>query len=194
MDSRLAFHRHIIDVSQKVRKLSYVFRQLRHAVDSKVMRNIYLALCHSVLSYGSTIWGCAAKSHLIMLERAQRLILKVSHCKPRLYPTKQLYRECKILTVRQTYILATILRQHSLLNFSSEHPLANTRRHHAVCVVFSGSTKFCRKFFKYQGGRLYNMANKLLNVYSKTKFHCGTIVSDWLQKFDYTETEYILTK
>jgi hypothetical protein len=194
LDSRLSFQSHILSIAQRVRKLTFVFKQLRHIVDEKLMRNIYLALCHSIVSYCITIWGGAAKSHMIVLERAQRLILKVGHGKPRLYPTADLYTDYNVLTVRQTYLFAVIMRQHSLVPFNKDHPLANTRRYYKICNLTSGRSKVFRRSFSYQGCRQYNLANKNLNIYPRTSTICRNILKSWLQTKNYDELEEMIAK
>lgn len=192
IDDNLNFNEHISNVSKRIRKLTYVFKNLRHVADSKVMRTVYLALCQSVLTYCISSWGGAAKTHLLELERAQRLILKISLFKPRLFPTTDLYQQAEVLTVRQLYVLATILRQHASLNYSSFNPVLKRRRFHQVCQARPARTSFSRYFFFFQGPRLYNIANKLLTIYPRTKIECRRKVSKWLLTLTYDDTEKLL--
>ncbi|CAB3251301.1 unnamed protein product [Arctia plantaginis] len=99
MDSRLRFHEHISTLSGRMRKLIYVFKNLRQVADDKLRRSVYFALAQSLLTYCITTWGGAPRSTLLELERAQRAVLKVSLTLPFRYPTSLLYKKAKVLTV-----------------------------------------------------------------------------------------------
>jgi hypothetical protein len=131
LDKNLSFNHHIHKIAQRTRKLLYVFKQLRHGADARTLKNVYLTLSLSIVTYCLTSWGGAAKSKLIELERAQRLILKVCLFKPRLFPTATLYQEAEVLTVRQLFILLTILRKHSQINYERDK-LKTARRSYNV--------------------------------------------------------------
>lgn len=193
IDYLLSFKEHITSLTQRVRKLIYIFKKLRHVLDFKLFKSLYLSLCQSILSYGISSWGGAAKTHMLQLERVQRLILKVSLSKPRLYSTISLYRDTKLLSVRQIYVLATVLRQHGKIIFNTHHPNAHRRRHYMVCDPKLFKTSFAHRFFCHQGPRLYNLLNKSLNIYSMVKYKCKDTVVTWLITKTYDETEKLLT-
>lgn len=107
---------HIISLTNRIRRLLQIFRNLRDAADSTTVKNVYYSLCQSLLTYCITIWGGTATSHLLKLERAQRAVIKVMFRKPRLYNTNKLYEECRLLTVRQLFIFNTVIRYHKCLD------------------------------------------------------------------------------
>lgn len=192
IDHNLNFYEHIKALTKKVRKLSFVFKQLRHVADSNVMKMVYVSLCQSLLMYCITTWGGAAKTFMLEAERAQRMILKICNFKPRLHPTSALYEECGVLTVRQLFILASVVKQHQLVEYPLHLGIVNSRREYMVCEHFMGRTSFINKFFIYQGGRLYNKINRFCHIHSKTKRECKKVVSCWLQKLNYENTEDLL--
>ncbi|KAJ8737493.1 hypothetical protein PYW08_000088 [Mythimna loreyi] len=100
IDNQLSWSKQIGAVTTRVRKLMFVFKNLRNIADHNTIRCVYFALCQSILSYCIVAWGVATKSHLIKLERAQRGILKVAFAKPFRYPTDRLYQDCKVLRGR----------------------------------------------------------------------------------------------
>ncbi|PZC80534.1 hypothetical protein B5X24_HaOG214575 [Helicoverpa armigera] len=53
-------------------------KKLRDCSPLDVLRTVYYALCQSVIQYCIRIWGSAGKSTFIILERAQRALIKVS--------------------------------------------------------------------------------------------------------------------
>lgn len=190
IDTNLNFRKHIELLCKRVRKLMYIFKNLRHIADYKLIKQVYLALCQSVLTYCITSWGGTAKSILLPLERAQRAILKVATFRPFRFPTHQLYTACKILTVRQLFILQTILYQHSELPFD---PVSQTRRRKDL-VCFEPQTRhaFAHRFYVFLGPFLYNKVNKILNIYSVNYYKCSTLLSEYLLNLDYADTEKLL--
>lgn len=192
IDRNLNFKEHTHSVAQRVRKLIFVFKQMRHSADGKILRMVYTALCQSIVSYCITSWGGASKTHLFRLERAQRIVLKICLFKPILFPTTELYRQSEVLTVRQIYILHTVLKQHSMVSCKRDHSTYSARRHYVVCKAVSARTSFKQRFFCFQGGRLYNKINKILNIVPQCKVECKKSVTRWLLAFDYSETEELL--
>lgn len=110
IDEHLTWAKHIEILSGRIRKLMYIFKRLRGSAQSRTLKLVYFALCQSNLSYCASTWGTACKTTTIKLERAQRAVIKVAFQKPYRYPTDQLYKETKLMTVRQLAIEATILK------------------------------------------------------------------------------------
>lgn len=88
IDQNLNFQMHIDMTASRVRKLIYVFKNLRHVAEARLIKRVYLALCQSIISYCISSWGGASVSALLPLEIAQRAVLKVCTFRPRLYPTQ----------------------------------------------------------------------------------------------------------
>lgn len=191
LDNTLSFHLHIDTLASRIRKLIYVFKNLRHVADSRIMKTVYFALCQSLISYCITVWGGANKTSMLRIERAQRAVLKVSNYLPFLFPTKELYERNEVLTVRQLFILNTILRKHSLLTYNPAL-FEGKRRKHAVCPSIRFHTAFARRHFDFLGNYLYNKINKSLSIYALPKQLCKKKLSAWLQKLDYDATEQLL--
>ena len=145
VDTHMRFQSHIDSLNARLRKLMCVFKATRKVLDDKFKKIIFLALTQSLLSYCITSWGGAPKSSLIDLERA---ILKVSYQLPYRYPTHQLYSDTGVLTVRQLFLLATVLKQHSLLEYQPSLTV-DRRRVYPVDRRLSLSirTKISRRFF-----------------------------------------------
>lgn len=194
LDERLTFVPQIEQLTGRIRKLIYVFKHLRHVAEPKTLKTVYYALCQSLIGYCVSSWGGAGISNLLRLERAQRAVLKVCTFKPFLYPTKELYEYCEVLTVRQLFILQIILRQHTHISKSghlSSSGLQATRRVKFPLGV-TRRTSFSQRFFCFLGRFLYAKANKILTIDHKNKYECKKIVTDWLLKLTYEETENLL--
>lgn len=190
-DNRLSFGEHIHNIAQKVRKLTYIFRKLRHVADRKTLIMVYYALIQSIVTYCITTWGGTDKTKLLKLERAQRLILKVTFFKPRLFSTWKLYQDTGVLTVRQLFILFSVLRQHKdLLAFKPD--IINKRRHYAVIKTYKTKTSFAQRFYNFIGPRLYNQINKFKKTSNCSTQQFKRKVTSWLLELDYQKTEELL--
>lgn len=191
IDDRLNFRCHVDMIASRVRKLMSIFKNLRCVADSKLIKTVYYALCQSVLTYCISVWGGTAKSTILKLERAQRGILKVCMSLPYRHPTTELYEKCGVLTVRQLYILQTIIKQHSTLKYEP-NIINSKRRKDIVCTQKKFNCTFSHRFFCYQGCNLYNKINRILTYYSLPKQKLKIIVKEWLQKLSYTDTEKLV--
>lgn len=191
IDSNLRFQEHIHTLSSRLRKLIYIFKTLRHVADVNLLKTVYFALVQSLLTYCITSWGGASKTIMIELERAQRAVLKVSYFKSYRYPSSQLYKESKVLTVRQLFILNTLLKQHSLLTYCPSLTLQK-RRYNPVGHRPRLSKMFSKHFFCHLGGFLYNRVNSSHEIYNLTKSACKKKLSIWLQDLNYDDTEKLL--
>lgn len=179
-------HPYIGLLSGRIRKLLFVFKKLRRVAEPSLLKTIYFALCQSLLIYCVTSWGGAAISSMLILERAQRALLKVATFKPKLYPTKSLYEFCQVLTVRQLFIYHTVLLQHSHTPLEENYL---NRRNHLVASTTVFKTKFSDRFFCFLGPFLYNNLNKKLNTHILTTPIFKKTVYDWLQNLSYDDTE-----
>lgn len=190
IDETLSFKQHMEALNNRVRKLIFVFKKLRFITDPKILRQVYFALCQSILIYCITSWGGASKTLLLPIERAQRAILKVATCRPFLFPTNLLYKSCEVLTVRQLFIMSTVLKQHAALPYSTE--FTKKRRKDIVCPQKSTKHAFTAKFYMYLGPLLYNRLNKKGNIYSLNLNNCKKILKEALQNMSYEDTEKLL--
>lgn len=191
LDSALSWKPHIDTLVSRIRKLLFVFRNLRTSLDFNSLKTVYYALAQSILSYCITSWGGAVKSLLLRVERAQRAVLKVLINKPSFFPTTNLYSLCQVPTVRQLFILNSVLRKHSQLYY--DHNLINLkRRSDRICKIESRRTAAANRHFYYIGSHLYNRINKLLNIYPLTLFKCKEKCLVWLQTLSYEDTESLL--
>jgi endonuclease/exonuclease/phosphatase (EEP) superfamily protein YafD len=193
VDSYLNFKLHIETLSKRVRKLIYIFRNIRHVADAGLLRCVYQALCQSLITYCVSVWGGAPKTTMLTLEVAQRAVLKVMYFKPFTYSTQLLFSIAKVPTVRQLFIISTVLRYHSEHSFVNKDS-DNTRRPQYIGkrdIIFN--TSFVKKFYSFIGPFIYNKLNRNLNIYPKTKIECKKTITNWLLSNDYNETEEILS-
>lgn len=68
---------HLYALLTKTRKVIRVMAALRHSVNPTSPKQVYFTICQSIITYFVGIWGLAAKSHIVVLRRAQRAVSKV---------------------------------------------------------------------------------------------------------------------
>lgn len=192
IDQRLSWFPHIDMVSTRVRRLIWIFKSLRHITTPLLRNKIYVALAQSVISYCIPVWGGAAKTKFMELERAQRALIKVMYFKPFKFPTEEVYSLSKLLTVRKIYIINTVLKTHSTTTFDPN--FANKRRKHVIINLPNYNSMFARRQFKYQSAHLYNQFNKSLDLYSKSKKECKKALTETIYSKSYEETENLIIK
>lgn len=188
VDDKLNWKNHISVTVTRIRKLIYIFKNLRNIVGKKLLNIIYKSLGESILRYCICVWGGAGRSFLIDVERAQRAILKVMSKLPFKYPTTALYNITKLLSVRKLYIYECLRRYHRLtvpfLPANKKrrrlHPLPRTH------------TVFARRHFNYRGPFLYNQLNSLNDTCKLSNNKFKSLVLSWLDNLDYNETENLL--
>lgn len=191
LDDKLNWGSHINSLCKRVRRLIYLFKNLRHCLDKETLITVYKSLCESILSYCIPIWGGTYKTYMLPLERAQRAVLKVLLSKPRDYATVKVYSEAQVLTVRQIYLLRTVLRRHSYLPLDAK--VLNRRQGFSVCELKSCRTVFAHSQLDNLSSRVYNKINKSLHIYPLNKFEIKCKLKSWLSDLSYEETEKLLT-
>lgn len=190
VDQRLSWYPHLELTIGRVRKLIWVFKSLRHVMNTELQNKIYIALAQSVIIYCISVWGGAAKSYFIDLERAQRSLIKVMYCRPYRFPTEILYASSKLLSVRKLYVLHMVLRYHKILPFS--HAKLKKRRCDIVAPTYPARSNFASRQNVTQAPRVYNKVNRILNIYSMQLYECKKALTEWLFTLNYDAVEDIL--
>lgn len=200
LDQRLCWYPHLEQVANRVRKLNWIFKTLRHVLPrsipssgkpgGNVLTQIYISLAQSILLYCIPVWGGAAKSKFIQLERAQRALLKIMHFKKRRYSTENLYKLSDVLSVRKLYITQTTLKKHKTLPYNSD--IHSKRRKHNIVQIPKTKTNFGSMQFSKRSAQLYNKINKEIFVYAKSYHLCKKLLIDWIKPLSYQNTEALL--
>lgn len=189
LDESLTFRHHISKLSGRVRKLIYVMKGLRDSCDSKTLTMIYISLCQSILSYCNLAWGGAAKTIMIGLERAQRAVLKVMLRKPYTHPTDTLYKEAKVLTVRQLFILKAVLSTHKSAKACAHTQDRPNKRVYRIPVQRVNSA-FANRHPNSLFPQIYNKIHKIFpNLTNETTRKVKQLIQSWLLTLSYNDTE-----
>jgi len=117
ISSNMRWMNHIDLLTKKLRKMMYILRNLNKVLELPKLRQIYLALVESIISYGIIGWGGVFDNTLSQLQICQNQIIRSLLNKERMYPTRNLYTELNVLPVRKLYfkITAIFLKSHNLL-------------------------------------------------------------------------------
>lgn len=200
VDQFLSWYPHLEHVNGRVRKLTWMFKTLRHVASTKMLRSdkrprnllneIYIALAQSVLLYCIPIWGGAAKTRFMDVERAQRALIKVMYFKNKRYSTKNLYEFSGLLSVRKLYITQLVLKTHKTLPYKVS--TTQKRRNDKIAAVTQCKTKFASRQFCYLSARLYNRINKNINVHNKNYYNCKKTITNYIKSLTYDDTEALL--
>lgn len=201
VDQRLTWYPHLEHVAARIRKLIWIFKTLRHVVPAtaaeanitkrNILGEIYVSLVQSIIVYCVSVWGGAAKTRFLEVERAQRRLIKVMHFKKRRFPTEALYSITNILSVRKLYILNIIMKTHKTIPYDPTKNI-NKRLKHKVARMQKCNTKFASSQFKQQSVGLYNKINKILKIYHKCSRECKKNLTKWLHEINYEEAENLL--
>lgn len=77
LDRKLIWSGHAFYLSEKLRKLNYLFYYLKQFLSPVHMRRMYLALYQPVLAYGILNWGGMAKYHIKPIKVLQRAVMRM---------------------------------------------------------------------------------------------------------------------
>lgn len=201
VDQRLSWYPHLEYVILRLRKLTWIFKTLRHVVpradiepgnmNRGLLRDIYVALVQSILIYCVPVWGGASKTRFLEIERAQRSLLKVMFFKKKRFPTETLYQISRLLSVRKLYILQTTLKKHKTITYD---PIKATKRRQVIIDVPKSNTVFATRQYVARSSYLYKTINKFLNIYGKPYFESKRLLQQWLETKYFEETEALLDK
>lgn len=202
IDQKLSWYAHIEHVTGRVRKLGWIFKTLRHVLPTNInkkvglkrnlLNEVYVALVQSVLVYCIPIWGGAAKTRFLDVERGQRALIKIMYFKKRRYPTDSLYQISGLLSVRKLYITFTVLKKHKTLPYDIN--IISKRRKDMVAQVPQTKTKFAAIQYSKRSAQLYNRINREICLYSKQEHVCKNNLINWIQPLTYEYTEALLQR
>lgn len=117
LDSNVNWKSHVQTLCSKLSSAAYALRKLRPLISHKILKQVYFAHFHSVMSYGVILWGNSTDSHraFILQKRALRII---DEAKPRT-SCRSVFKKHSIMTIYSLYIFEVLkyVREH-LVSFS----------------------------------------------------------------------------
>ena len=106
INNTINWKNHIKEITPKLSSACFAIRSLQQFLNSSILKTIYFAYFHSIMSYGIIFWGNSADSKNIFLlqKRAIRIIVgaKVRES------CRLFFKKLEILTLTNQYIYSTI--------------------------------------------------------------------------------------
>lgn len=193
VDENLSFKKHIGATAARIRKLIYVMKLLRSSADLETLRLVYTSLGESLISYCIPVWGGSGVTAMLILERAQRAVLKTMCGKPYRYPTIALFKETQVLSVRQLYTLKMCLKTHRKVLNSTMYPDLCKKRVFKIPTV-SVKTAFAQRLPCYMSPHIYNRVAKKCNIKDLTVGQAKKSISSLLLSMNYQQTESLISR
>lgn len=187
IDEHLNWEPHLSLTSGRIRKLIFVFKNLRNVANVQLLIKIYKALCESILCYCICVWGGAAQAHFLQLERAQKAVLKVLMSLPMRHPTSLLYDKTKTLSVRKLYIYQLTRRFHR----TSATTTLTGRRLQRYIVPFC-KTSFAQRSFYFLGPKVYNILQNKINLKLYNNYQIKRPLNNYIFQLSQHDTDRLL--
>lgn len=191
IDERLDWNTHTTMLAGRIRRMIYIFKNLRSVASFRLLIQTYRALCECLVRYCICAWGGTYKNHLIMVERAQRAVLKVIMRLPFRHPTANVYERANVLSVRKLFVLEMLVRYHK--NVVPALPVTTKRINR--CPVPRARTAFAGRHVDVIAPRIYNVflnTNKDCKKYTVHKLK--STLTLWLNQYNYDEIENLISK
>lgn len=188
IDDKLTWKVHVTSVSNRLRKLIFIFKELRLIEDNTFLIQTYKALAECVITYCICSWGSANKSHLLELERAQRAVLKVLFYLPFRHPSHLLYKKAEVLAVRKLYIYQCIRKYHR----KTVPLLLPSARRIDICPVPRVNSKFAQNHYSHVAPRIYNKLNLTYKTKHLSNYQIKQKIKLWLKDLTYADVEHLL--
>lgn len=190
LDSYLNFKRHIEKIKNKLMSLTASLRGIVKCLPRPVRYLIYNSLVKPHIDYLIEIWGPAAKSNIGILQTAQNKLVKTLFGYHFRTPTDKIYKNTKLMTIKQTYFYYTCILIRKILNKEIQTQMKFTTkgshqkiqlRNSTHLVLRQPRTNYGMRNIEYEGAQMYNklpteikdtkcilLFKKLLKDYIKT--------------------------
>ena len=105
----LKWNVHVCSLCSSLSKVTYNIKSLKAVLSTYMLRSIYFAHFQLHLRYGSIFWEGDSKSKTAfkIQKRVIYIISSANKCKS----CRQIFKDCRILTVTSLYILEVILQK-----------------------------------------------------------------------------------
>ena len=116
LDETLSGENHCIILANKLRQANGMFSKIRHYVPVEELKSIYYAIFSSHMIYGCQVWGQNRSAHMIKISKFQNRALRIINFKNFNGSVDILYKNNKILNVKDLIKFQNILHVHAYLN------------------------------------------------------------------------------
>lgn len=188
LDDTLTWEMHITSTIARVRKLVYIFKNLRTVANSILLLQTYRALCECIIRYCICAWGGAAKTHMLGIERAQRMVLKVLLYLPYRHPTFSVYNMSGVLSVRKMFVYEMLRRYHK----KTVPYICSSHKRVERCLVPRVKSTFARRHYNFLAPHIYNKCNKVHKIRKLSTHKFKLVITTWLKSIDFDAVENLL--
>lgn len=171
LDNHLKWRPHLDKIKLKLASLTGMLYGVTKCLPRPVRYLVYNSLVKPQLEYLIEIWGSASKKYLDIIQIAQNKLIKILFNYNYLTHTDKIYKETRIMNIKQLYryftciIIHKILNKNININFnfikkSSVHKMQLRNSSHLV--TYKCRTNYGKKTIKYEGIKLYNELPKFI--------------------------------
>ena len=126
LDCELTFTPHYQNVYKKVSKLLFIMRKLAQFVPKGLLRHLYYAYFHSIVSYGMYLWGNQIKKSLLdNLYRVQKRLIRIINNEPYHAHCMPLFKKSEITTITDILYIENVKLMHKVVNHIAPKPVVN---------------------------------------------------------------------
>ena len=112
-DEHMTFKYHTAKLTQKMSHIAAMLNKAKDFLPISILKVLYYAYVHSSLSYCNTIWASTNATHLQSLILMQKRIIRIVNKSDYRDHTKPIFKEHKILTLKDLNIFNNILEYYS---------------------------------------------------------------------------------
>ena len=116
LDSYLNWEYHIHELSKKLSRANGILSKLRYNVPSEICLKVYYSIFYSHLINGCNIWGLTSEENIYKIEVLQKKCIRILTFSPFNSHTNELFRDLKILKVRDVIKLYQLKLVYDFLN------------------------------------------------------------------------------
>jgi hypothetical protein len=109
LDCGLTWSKHIFYIKNRLRKMIYVFSQLRDCLNIHEIRKVYFAYVQSVFMYGIIAWGGTYRSFVDAITITQKAIIKVCLGVDRRFSSDLVFERFQVLNIRKLFIKSILI-------------------------------------------------------------------------------------
>ena len=156
IDCSISWKEQISELTSKLNKACYAIRAIKPLLSLHVLRTVYFAYFHSIMTYGIVFWGNSHLSSTIF--KIQKRALRIMTNKSKRESCRPIYNQLQILTLPSQYIfslLIFVVKNKDLFLLNSDIHSFNTRNNSNLHIPDTNLTIF-QKGVLYSGCKIYN--------------------------------------
>ena len=197
MDSSLNWRFQSNALTTKLCRANGMLSKIRHYVPSNTLRMIYFGIFHSIMSYGSQIWGQFLNPSVKKISKLQNRSIRIINFAHFRTPVNMYYKQNNILKLTDIVQLNNFLLVHdhyhnnlpaifnNMFSYTKDLHSHNTRgsKQQNICFPKVNTQTYGINSIKYQSIKFWNTINKTLpndKLPLKKKSHCKKIISKYI--------------